>query len=92
MSLKSDQLELGFSILSHARSNVSSIAAMVHMSSASAQLKDAYRLSIIIAYGDRCLAFNYKWTNILKPSSNRSPYIFTLVQKVKHRVYKIHAF
>ena len=26
------------------------------------------------------------------PSSNRSPYIFTLVQKVKHRVYKIHAF
>ena len=29
---------------------------------------------------------------ILKPSSNRSPYIFTLVQKVKHRVYKIHAF
>ena len=25
------------------------------------------------------------------PSSNRSPYIFTLVQKVKHRVYKIHA-
>ena len=29
---------------------------------------------------------------ILKPSSNRSPYILTLVQKVKHRVYKIHAF
>ena len=29
---------------------------------------------------------------VLKPSSNRSPYIFTLVQKVKHRVYKLHAF
>ena len=29
---------------------------------------------------------------ILKTSSNQSPYIFTLVQKVKHRVYKIHAF
>ena len=29
---------------------------------------------------------------ILKPSSNRSLYIFTLVQKVKHRVYKIHAW
>ena len=26
--------------------------------------------------------------SILKPSSNRSPYIFTLVQKVKHKVYK----
>ena len=31
-------------------------------------------------------------TYILKPSCNRSPYIFTLVQKVKNRVYKIHAF
>ena len=30
--------------------------------------------------------------DILKPSSNLSPYIFTLVQKVKHRVYKIHVF
>ena len=29
---------------------------------------------------------------ILKPSSNRSPYIFTLVKKVKHRVHKIYAF
>ena len=29
---------------------------------------------------------------ILKPSPNLSLYIFTLVQKVKHRVYKIHAF
>ena len=29
---------------------------------------------------------------IYKTSSNRSPNIFTLVQKVKHRVYKIHAF
>ena len=29
---------------------------------------------------------------ILKPSSNRCPYIFMLVQKVKHRVYKIYAF
>ena len=28
---------------------------------------------------------------ILNPSSNRSPYIFTLGQKVKHRVYKVHA-
>ena len=27
--------------------------------------------------------------HILKPTSNRSPYIFTLVQKVKHRVNKI---
>ena len=26
---------------------------------------------------------------ILKPTANWSPYIFTLVQKVKHRVYKI---
>ena len=30
--------------------------------------------------------------HMLKPSSYRSPYIFTLVQKVKHRVYKIHVF
>ena len=29
---------------------------------------------------------------VLKPTANWSPYIFTLVQKVKHRVYKIHAF
>ena len=29
---------------------------------------------------------------ILKPTSYRSPYIFTLVQKVNHRVYKIHVF
>ena len=29
---------------------------------------------------------------ILKPSSNRTPDIFTLVQKVKHRVYKTNAF
>ena len=27
-----------------------------------------------------------------KTKSNRSPYIFTLVQKVKHRLYKFHAF
>ena len=31
-------------------------------------------------------------SNILKPSSYRPFYILTLVQKVKHRVYKIHAF
>ena len=31
-------------------------------------------------------------TYLLKPTSNRSPYIFMLVQKVKHRVYKMHAF
>ena len=30
--------------------------------------------------------------DILRPTSNRSLYIFTLVQKVKHMVYKIHAF
>ena len=30
--------------------------------------------------------------SILKRTANRSPYIFTLVQKVKHRVYKIHVF
>ena len=30
--------------------------------------------------------------SILKPTANWSPYIFTLVQKVKHRVYKIHVF
>ena len=29
---------------------------------------------------------------ILKPTAKWSPYIFTLVQKVKHRVYKIHVF
>ena len=33
-------------------------------------------------------AYVYK----LRQSSNRSPYIFTLVQKVKSRAYKIHAF
>ena len=32
------------------------------------------------------------WWNILKPTANWSPYSFTLVQKVKHRVYKIHVF
>ena len=31
-------------------------------------------------------------TYILEPTANWSPYIFTLVQKVKHRVYKIHVF
>ena len=31
-------------------------------------------------------------TRILKPSSNQSPYILTLVQKVKHRAYKIYVF
>ena len=30
--------------------------------------------------------------HILKPSSNRSHCILTLVQKVKHKVYTIHAF
>ena len=30
--------------------------------------------------------------DILRPTSNRSLYIFTLGQKVKHRVYKMHAF
>ena len=30
--------------------------------------------------------------NILKPTANWSPYILTLVQKVKRRVYKIHVF
>ena len=29
---------------------------------------------------------------ILKPTANWSPYIFTLVQKVKDRVYKIRVF
>ena len=29
---------------------------------------------------------------ILKPTANWSPYIFTLVQEVKRRVYKIHVF
>ena len=29
---------------------------------------------------------------LLKPTANWSPYIFTLVQKVKHRVYKIRVF
>ena len=33
-----------------------------------------------------------KFNNILKPTANWSPYIFTLVQKVKRRVYKIHFF
>ena len=28
----------------------------------------------------------------MRPSSIRSPYTFALSQKVKHRVYKIHAF
>ena len=27
---------------------------------------------------------------ILKPTANWSPYIFTLVQEVKNRIYKIH--
>ena len=30
--------------------------------------------------------------HILKPTANWSPYIFTLVQKVKYRVYKINVF
>ena len=31
--------------------------------------------------------------HILKPTANNwSPYIFTLVQKVKHRVHRIHVF
>ena len=30
-------------------------------------------------------------TYILSPSYKRSPYIFTLVKKVTHRVYKFHA-
>ena len=31
-------------------------------------------------------------TLLLKPTSNRPPYILTLVQKVKNGAYKIHAF
>ena len=34
----------------------------------------------------------YENNDILKPSYNRSLYIFTLVQKVKHRVYKCMFF
>ena len=30
--------------------------------------------------------------SILKATANRSPYIFTLVQKVKRKEYKIHVF
>ena len=33
---------------------------------------------------------NHIGRSILRPSSNRFPYIFMLIQKVKHRVYKIH--
>ena len=32
------------------------------------------------------------YLSILKPTANRSPYILTLVQKMKRRVYKIHVF
>ena len=52
--------------------------------------------SLEITYGtkedkqERVLAIMSQ--SILRPSSNRSPYIFTLVQKVKNRAYKIHAF
>ena len=40
------------------------------------------------------LGLVYAWWVIFnrKPTANWSPYIFTLVQKVKHRVYKIHVF
>ena len=31
-------------------------------------------------------------SSILRPTSNRSPYILKLVLKVKHRAYTIHAF
>ena len=31
-------------------------------------------------------------SSVLKPTANWSPYIFTLVQKGKHGVYKIHVF
>ena len=40
---------------------------------------------------DQSLSKSLEYT-ILKPRANWSPYIFTLVQKVKHRVYKIYAF
>ena len=46
------------------------------------------------AFSWRKIPVNSKyWPKIYKkPSSNLSPYIFTLVHKVKHRLYKIHAF
>ena len=36
--------------------------------------------------------YEKKHLHILKPTAKRSPYMFTLVQKVKRRVYKIHVF
>ena len=39
-----------------------------------------------------CIEVKHGLLDILKPTANWSPYIFTLVQKVKHRVYKIHVF
>ena len=39
-----------------------------------------------------CNEVKHGLLDILKPTANWSPYIFTLVQKVKHRVYKIHVF
>ena len=42
--------------------------------------------------GKRNNGCSIKTNTILKPSFNRSPYVFTIVQEVKHRVYEIHAF
>ena len=54
------------------------------------KLVSLFSVTYIVGIHWNCL--NVYLQFILKPSSNRSPYIFTLVQKVKHRVYKIHAF
>ena len=32
------------------------------------------------------------FANVLKPTANWSPYIFTLVQKVKRRIHRTHVF
>ena len=36
--------------------------------------------------------FNFALEYILISTANWSPYIFTLVQKVKRRAYKVHVF
>ena len=51
-----------------------------------------YRKKISANFIQKCTQSENGIKYFLKPSYNRSPYIFTLVQKVKHREYKISVF
>ena len=52
----------------------------------------ASEMQIYIIQNLLCMCYFVVFRHILKPTANWSPYMFTLVQRVKHRVYKFHVF